>query len=189
VAEAPSDAPEPATADARLFADAVSVDGPQRLAVLAGAADAGALAEAEQVLRLLAEIDERRDERRDDGPGHEHAALRRVEAKLDLALLLLGRAMPGASSLAAVTVRLSARGCRVPRAACATVPAAAAGVHLRWRPSEALGVEIALPLVALAQDEAQAWWAFAPLGEPLHDLLERHVFRLHRRWLAQQRQG
>jgi hypothetical protein len=46
-----------------------------------------------------------------------------------------------------------------------------------------------LPVRCLARQDETSWWAFEPLEPALADLLERHVFRLHRRWLAAQRRG
>ena len=171
-------------ADAALFEGAVACDLVARMALRPGPLPAGAGDAAERLLRDLAQVEERRAEP-DDAAHPPDPGLRRLEAKLDLAMQLLARALPGLAVPAAVPVRLSARGVRV--AADASIDATEA--FLEWQPGDGLPLLAALPVRRLAVDATHAWWAFDDLEPGLQDLLERHVFRLHRRALAAQRRG
>lgn len=173
-----------ANADARLFADTLSLETTARVALVAAPLPEGALDDAERVLRDIATVEDRRGDDADTGAVAD-PALRRLEAKLDLTLLLLARALPELHRLAPVAVRLGARGLRFDAPATA-VPEIAV---LHWQPADAMPVAVHLPLRRLAAEGDRSWWVFESLGPTLEDLLERHVFRLHRRALAQRRPG
>jgi hypothetical protein len=85
-------------------------------------------------------------------------------------------------------VRLSARGLRI-EASAADAEVADTPATLAWQPGDGLPLLAHLPVRCLARQDETSWWAFEPLEPALADLLERHVFRLHRRWLAAQRRG
>jgi hypothetical protein len=109
--------------------------------------------------------------------GAENRRLDRLEAKLDLALHLLARALepdaPGGSRL----VRLGAEAVAWEDP---TPPVEGAMLMLELRPSEALPLTLKLPAVALAPEAGMARAALADLSEPLNDALVQFVFRRHR---------
>lgn len=171
-------------AEAALFENAVACELQARMRVQPGPLPAGSADAAERLLRDLAMVEERRAE--PDDPAHPgDPALRRLEAKLDLTLQLLAHALPGLGVPLPVPARLSARGVRLAHAG---EPAPAQAV-LAWQPGDGLPLLAHLPVRRLAADATHAWWAFDALEPSLADLLERHVFRLHRRLLAAQRRG
>ena len=171
--------------DARLFGDRLSVDAIARVALVPGPLPEGALDDAERALRDLATIEDRRgDEGEPSSPGD--AAWRRLEAKLDLTLLLLARALPALRGPRPLPIRLGAAGLRLDRGASAPDDVAATAV-LQWQPADALPVLLHLPVRRVGAEGGLAWWAFEPLAAALDDALERHVFRLHRRSLALRR--
>jgi len=167
--------------EAWLFAEALHVDGPLRLRLLPDAPDPGALEEATQVLAAIALVEDRRGDEAANS-GETTLAIRRLEAKLDLTLLLLARLLPGLQAPPPREARLGARGLRLDGEAPAGPRAT-----LHWQPADWLPLAIHLPLYRLDGHGSTSWWAFAPLGAGLEEALERHVFRLHRRWRASRR--
>lgn len=170
-------------AEAALFGEALALDAPLRLELRPGPPAPGARDAAERLLRDLAMIEDRRTDEA-DGSGAPDPALRRLEAKLDLTLQLLAAALPQLSGPAPQLVRIGSRGLRV-----ATNPALPDAAVLRWQPGEGLPLCLELPLTRLARDATHDWWAFDALPEALDDALARHLFRLHRREVANQRRG
>lgn len=169
-------------AESQLFDESVACDLHARVSIVAGQPPLGSLDEAERVLRDIATVDERRF----DEPDTSHPAdpaLRRVEAKLDLTLRVLSAAFPVLQGPPFQSIRLSSHGLRIDSTE--SWPANAA--TLRWQPADWMPLCLSLPVSRLASTDSQSWWAFQPLEAPLAELLERHVFRLHRRWLATQR--
>ena len=176
-----------AAADAALFEGAVACELKARMQLLPAPLMAGATDAAERLLRDLAMVEERRGEHED--PAHPpDPALRRLEAKLDLTLQLLAQALPALAGPPPRPVRLSAAGVRFegPTGVAAAVGSLAV---LAWQPGEGLPLTLHLPVTCLAQGGGRSWWRFDALPPSLADLLERHVFRLHRRGLAAQRRG
>lgn len=173
-------------ADEALFGDAVACDLQAHMQLVAGPLAAGAEESAERLLRDLAMIEERRVETEDSSHPSD-PGLRRLEAKVDLALQLLAQALPGSAGSLPSAVRLSAVGVRFD----ASPPLAVSGAVavLAWRPGEGLPLSLQLPVLCLAVAGERSWWRFGTLSPTLVDLLERHVFRLHRRGLAAQRRG
>lgn len=166
-----------------LFDGELYVDARLRAAVVAGPPPHAALQEAERLLRDIASLEERRGDELD--PAHPpDPALRRVEAKLDLALLLFAQALPQLAGPPPQALRIGVRGLRLP-----AQPALGDSAVLRWQPAEALPLCLHLPVNRQASNETHDWWAFGPLPGPLVDALSRHLFRLHRRELAAQRRG
>lgn len=171
---------EPGNIDHSLFTDTVTVDAPLRLSVTAEPLPAGALDQAERVLQWIAVIEERSGE---DGEQATNLALRRIEAKLDLALHLLAQSLLGPGTLPLQAVRISPRGLRLE-----ATEVCADRALLHWQPSESLPVSLKLPVRLLGREEGRHCdWAFDGLGPALEEAIERQVFRLHRRWLAQHR--
>lgn len=176
-----------ASANAALFEGAVACELMARMRIQPGPPPAGSAEGAERLLRDLAMMEERRGE--SDDPAHPpDPALRRLEAKLDLTLQLLAQALPALAPPPPRAVRFSARGVRIEGSP--QEPALPEGpATLVWQPGEGLPLLAHLPIRRLAGQRHATWWAFDALEPATADLLERHVFRLHRRWLAAQRRG
>ncbi|MEG8101614.1 PilZ domain-containing protein, partial [Xanthomonas hortorum] len=115
--------------------------------------------------------------------------VQRMDAKLDLMLALIGRLVRQADTgLIQGTVRWSVRGIRL-SCASSQPPGTVGSVCLQ--PSDWLPELVQLPaeVLASAHDDHDHWlWLrFAPLSPGLQDALERHLFRLHRRQIADAR--
>jgi hypothetical protein len=71
------------------------------------------------------------------------------------------------------------------------LPSPGDAVTLRLQPSDTLPEALLLPAHVLAVDAgdgaSRAWLRFDPLPAPLEAVLERHLFRLHRRAVAERR--
>lgn len=181
----------PEDADVALFGETVTVDCPLRIAVLRVPTEES-LEEIERVLLSLGAMDERAVDEVESAHGGD-AAIRRLEAKIDLSLRLLVTALPALRGPPLIRgAALSVRGVRLPMAA-VTVPdgvdLADPGWYLRWQPLEALPISVSLPVSMLARSTDRVWWAIGPLGTGLAEALERQVFRQHRRQRAEQRRG
>lgn len=174
-----------AAAEAALFGEAVACTLQARMALVPLPLPVGAADAAERLLRDLAMVEERRGEP-EDAAHPPDPALRRLEAKLDLTLQLLAQALPGLAGPPPRPVRLSALGVRFDGPAGAAAADGALAV-LAWQPGEGLPLTVHLPVRCLAQSDGSSWWRFDPLPTGVAELLERHVFRLHRRELAAQR--
>ena len=152
---------------------------------------AGALTDAERLLRDIASLEERRA---DEGEaGHvPDPQLRRLEAKLDLTLQLFAHALPQLAGPPSVRVHIGPRGLRMRTEAAATgvgTPAV-----LRWQPAEGVPLCLHLPVVVVRSrgglgGVVEVDLAFDGLPDGLEDALARHLFRLHRRALAAQRRA
>ena len=178
-------------ADAELFGDLLVFDDRRPAAFLPGptnpAAAHVASARTEMLLTSLALSENARSE-----DGDEHAepssALQRVEAKLDLVLGLLGTMMSERGDLPSPTLlRWSTRGARIDILGDALAIRPGARGVLRVQPADWLPDCIELPAHAIAVDGVRTWLAFEPLSPPLADALERHLFRLHRKQVAESR--
>lgn len=159
----------------------------------------------ERLLRQLAILEQQGPEATEEhGAGQE---LQRIEAKINLLLDLAGDLLARQSGQRpAVAVRISARSVQWPVAGAvpatntpaadtpaADTPAAEAltidalgEVHLWLRP------DLPRPLCLPARIVAVGDWIeaeFCGLGEPLLDLLEKTIFRYHRRQVAMSRAG
>lgn len=143
-----------------------------------------------QAQALLAAIALVEDGRRDEEDGLPVATLRRMEAKLDLLLALMGRIMQERQDdTPPVPLRWSARGVRLPFAH--VLPVGTCGLFqlqvTSWFPEP-----LTLPASVLASQEApaagaQLWLAFTPMTDEVSAALERHLFRLHRQTIAGRR--
>ncbi|TWI09023.1 PilZ domain-containing protein [Aerolutibacter ruishenii] len=182
----------PDSPHARLFDDALVCEELRPAAFIPGAPDPAvmraALGAAEGLLRALAVVEDHRGDDNDE-PSEKAHALQRVEAKLDLLMALI-------AGLNAVRERQdplrllwwSATGACLDGQHEAT-PGTPGLLCLQ--PADWLPQPMRLPVtVVAAEPYAGAWrlWLrFAPLPESLQTALERHVFRVHRRAIAELR--
>jgi hypothetical protein len=112
-----------------------------------------------------------------DSPGTENRRLERVEAKLDLALHLLARALEPGPAPSLHSVMLS------PLAVAwdeVLAPVAGTALILELRPSEMLPLTLRLPVLAEESQPGQARARLENLPEALDDALHQFVFRRHR---------
>lgn len=175
-----------------LFGDALATEEMRPVAVLPTPADDNRrrvhLLRAEALLRALAVLeDSRADEPDERGPVDQ--AVRRLEAKVDLLVSLVGSLLQ--RDQPADPPRLlqwSVRGAAIemPAVEAALVPGTTA--LLRMQPSDALPESVLLPVQVLAIEPCPAgrrlWLGFDALPPALESLLERHLFRVHRRAVA-----
>lgn len=176
-------------ADQRLFGDSLDCALVLPVAVIPGSGP-GRQAQAITLLHGLAQIE---DLRKDDG-GEEHGDLpllaQRMDAKLDLILALVGRLAMRADGLPERQLRWSRSGLRVDLDAGDT-PEPGTPVLVRLQPADWLPDHLELPAKVLARAAlgagARVWLAFGDLHPDLVEALDRHLFRLHRRQVAEQR--
>lgn len=147
---------------------------------------------AETLLRSVALVE---DARSDDGHDERSDAplqVQRLEAKLDLVMVLLGRLVrQSAQDLPLRPLRWSRRGIRIEQGMRTGAAAGSQGV-IRLQPSDWLPDHIDLPVVIVAEAANGAgahylWLRFEVLSDALEMALERHLFRLHRRQIAEAR--
>lgn len=181
----------PYAADTALF-DQVLVHEDQRAAAFQpGAIDravaAAATAQAERLLAALAHGEGVRNDDADD-LAETASAVQRVEAKLDLLLGLFGVLMRERGHLPAPTrLRWSTRGARLDTDERTAPVADGTPGLLRLQPAEWLPDCIELPAQVMAGEPGRLWVRFDPLPAGLADALERHLFRMHRRQVAESR--
>jgi len=183
--EAPLDTP----ADQALFGDQLDCSLVLPVAVTTGAGP-GRQSQAITLLHGLAQIE---DLRKEDG-GEEHGDLpllaQRMDAKLDLILALVGRLAMHADGLPERPLRWSRSGLRVDLDS-ADGLAPESRVLVRLQPVEWLPDHLELPATVIAREPldhgTRVWLAFAELTPGLVEALDRHLFRLHRRQVAEQR--
>lgn len=183
------DAPLDTPADQALFGDRLDCSLVLPVTVTTGSGP-GRQSQAITLLHGLAQIE---DLRKEDG-GEEHGDLpllaQRMDAKLDLILALVGRLAMRADGLPERPLRWSRSGLRVDmEAADGLVPDTR--VLVRLQPAEWLPDHLELPATVIAREAlgtgARVWLAFAELHAGLIEALDRHLFRLHRRQVAEQR--
>lgn len=172
-----------------LFGDILVCDEVRPAAFVPGtcgdAALQGHCARTEALLRALAVVE---DGVRNEEPEQPvDNALHRIEAKLDLlAALVATFAAHDTDPFRAL--QWSARGACVP--VDAPVPADSEGLF-RVQPVDWLPTPLVLPAAVLACEQAEngavAWLRFGALSPSLEAALERHLFRLHRRAIAERR--
>lgn len=176
----------PAEADRRLFDDTLACEelrpaafvarSPQPLPVLA--------ASGEALLRALTVVE---DGPRPEEPESGDHALPRIEAKLDLlTALVAGLCRSDEDPLRAL--RWSARGASL---VLDDAPEDGASGLFRVRPADWLPSTLLLPASVIAREAGAAgtrvWLAFDALPAQLEAALERHLFRIHRRAVAESR--
>ncbi|WP_315387822.1 PilZ domain-containing protein [uncultured Stenotrophomonas sp.] len=148
---------------------------------------------AETLLRSVALVE---DARVDDGHDErgDSAQLQRLEAKLDLTMVLLGRLVrQSTQELDLRPLRWSRRGIRLELGSRTGAQTGSLGV-IRLQPCDWLPDHIELPVSILAEAASGAgscflWLRFQPMSEALEMALERHLFRLHRRQVAESRRS
>lgn len=181
----------------QLFGDALASEEVRPVAVVPAAADENRrrilLMRADALMRALAVLEDSRadepDERNAPDP-----VVRRLEAKVDLLVSLVGSLLlRDTPADAPRMIQWSARGAAVelPALDPGLIPGAAA--LLRVQPSDALPECVQLPAQVLAIEPSPAgrriWLAFDALPASLESLLERHLFRVHRRAVAESRRA
>lgn len=147
-----------------------------------------ALRTAEGLLRALSVVEDHRGDDGDDAI-EKNPSLQRMEAKLDLLVALLaGQSMANGQHEPLRQVWWSATG------ACLEHPQPLAAGTPGWfslQPTDWLPQPIRLPArVVAAQpqgDGVRLWLRFEPLPASMLSALERHVFRVHRRAIAELR--
>lgn len=145
---------------------------------------------AERELAAIAVIEDSRTDEEDPAQG---AALRRIEAKLDLLLALVGHLGRADAAAGEVLLQWSARGARLPAMPGAIVD----GTGLfRIQAADWLPEPLVLPARVIARGATQAaresdwlWLQFEPLMPTAASALERHLFRRHRRAVAERRRA
>jgi hypothetical protein len=154
----------------------------------------GRQAAAEALLRGLAQVEELRSDDGHEERGELPLLVQRMDAKLDLMLALLGRlARQAHAELPLRPVRWSRRGMRLETGQRSGAGLGAAGV-LALQPGEWLPEAIELPVRVLAEAASGTggcflWLQFDDLEPGLEAALERHLFRLHRRQIAETRRS
>lgn len=147
---------------------------------------------AETLLRSVALVE---DARGDDGHDERSDAtlqVQRLEAKLDLVMVLLGRLVrQSAQDLPLRPLRWSRRGIRLEQGSRSGAAPGSMGV-IRLQPCDWLPDHIDLPVVIVAEAANGSgahylWLRFERLSDALEMALERHLFRLHRRQIAEAR--
>jgi hypothetical protein len=147
---------------------------------------------AETLLRSVALVEDSRGDDGHDERGEATAQLQRLEAKLDLTMVLLGRLVrQTAQDLDLRPLRWSRRGIRLEQGMRTGATTGSLGV-IRLQPCDWLPDHIDLPVSVLAEAATGAgahflWLRFEPMSDALEMALERHLFRLHRRQIAQAR--
>lgn len=185
----------PREADAALFGEALACEdvrpcrfepnAPEAATPDAAARHAEAV-HAEAFLQALAIVEDSRGEDPEEhGPGA--LALQRIEARLDLLTALVGSMLQGAERDPPHALRWSAVGACLPGP---DLPSGSTG-WLRIQPSDALPQPLRLPVQVLATEATaegtRLWLRFDDLPAGLTAALERHLFRLHRREIAERR--
>ena len=146
---------------------------------------------AEILLRSVALVE---DSRGDDGEERSDNSLQlqRLEARMDLLLVLMGRLLrQSTDSLPLHALRWSSRGLRLEMPGSGGTQAGSHGV-VRLQPLDWLPDHIELPVVVLAEAANASgghylWLRLQAPSDALEVALERHLFRLHRRQVADSR--
>lgn len=133
-----------------------------------------ALAEAALLLTAINQSESGHDV---DPAAPEQRRLERLEAKLDLALRLLARALAPTTPAPPRDLRLSPEGAAWPDDA---PPAEGQALILELRPSAALPLTLSLPARGLTAQAGEARVRFDNLPEALTEALHQFVFRRHR---------
>lgn len=185
---------KPGDADAVLFGEALTCE-ERRPAGFAPGPHAPADLQAENLraeafLQALALVEDSRGEEPEEH-GTTALALQRIEARLDLLTTLVGSLLSGHDQDPVRTLRWSALGASL-LLEDGEIVAGATG-WLRVQPSDWLPQVLRLPVDVLAgeagADGRRLWLRFTGLGPALAGALERHLFRVHRREIAERRRG
>jgi len=147
---------------------------------------------AETLLRSVALVEDARGDDGHDDRSDATLQVQRLEAKLDLVMVLLGRLVRQATQdLPLRPLRWSRRGIRLEQGARSGAAPGSMGV-IRLQPCDWLPDHIDLPVVIVAEAANGSgahylWLRFEGLSDALEMALERHLFRLHRRQIAEAR--
>lgn len=180
----------PAVADAALFGETLTCEETRRAAFVAQPVDAvlaeAASVRAEACLRAIAIIEDTGGEEDDTVLS---PALRRIEARLELVMALLGSRLQQGQADPVVTLRWSALGASF--AVAAPLAEGCSGLF-RIQATPWLPEPLELPATVAAcqsgaDGKALLWLRFGPLSEAATSALERHLFRQHRRAIAERR--
>lgn len=176
----------PADAARLLFGDTLACEELRPAAFVGRSAHTGPMlaASGEALLRALAVVE---DGPRPEEPESGDHALPRIEAKLDL-LTTLVAGLCRIDDDPVVALQWSARG------ACLVLdnppPAGSPGLF-RVRPADWLPSTLLLPATEIAREPAdqgtRVWLRFDGIPPALEAALERHLFRIHRRAVAESR--
>ncbi|MFZ5757647.1 MAG: PilZ domain-containing protein [Pseudomonadota bacterium] len=179
--------------EARLFGDGLTcmLSMPVSLRPAEGPADMQRAANAtDALLRSLAQVENHQAEDAPDEHSVTDLALQRLEAKLDLTLALLGRLLVPDAAAVVRTVRWSWRGLSL------TLPGdwkAGDAALFSTQAASWLPQRLELPVRVLHAepdgDARRLWLAVEPLEEGLAESLQRYLFRLHRRAVAEERRS
>lgn len=179
------------TAEHELFGDVLACDAVLPACFLAGTH--ARTAQAEALLQGLAQVEDlRSEEGGEEKRGELPQLAQRLDAKLDLVLVLLGRLVRQANpALPAVPLRWSGRGLRLQLGADVALPALESSGSARLQPADWLPDDLELPVIvtatARAADAGWLWLRFPALPAGLEDAMGRHLFRMHRRQVADAR--
>ncbi len=150
---------------------------------------------AEMLLRSVALVeDSRGGDEGDERGGEGSQQLQRLEARMDLALVLLGRLLrQSIPALPLRPVRWSRRGLRLELGQRTGAAPGSAGI-VRLQPADWLPDHIELPVQVLGEAASgnggiYLWLRLQAAGDALETVLERHLFRLHRRQVADSRRS
>lgn len=172
-----------------VLGDTLACEERRPVAFVAGAVDAAAARAAwqhgEGLLRALAVVE---DSRGEEGEEHTPAdlAVHRIEAKLDLLTAVVAALVRSRETQDPPhALQWSARGARID----AIAGAVDAGAHglFRVQPADWLPESLSLPATVQSRDGDQLWLRFDPMPPTLAAALERHLFRIHRRAIAELR--
>ncbi|TBR12493.1 MAG: PilZ domain-containing protein [Lysobacter sp.] len=186
----------PEAARQALFDDVIATVESRPAVLLPEAPDAsrrrGLATRAEALLRALALVEDGRPDEPEEH-GQADPALRRLEAKVDLLVSLVGSLLQREQTPDPLrTLQWSARGASIELPMDAPALAAAGAIAmLRLHLSDALPEPLQLPVRVLAVEPSPAgrrlFLQFDHLPPSLEALLERHLFRTHRRAIAESR--
>lgn len=178
-------------AESELFEDTLSCD-----VLLPAAFEPGNAAPrpgaAEMLLRSVALVEDARTPDDGDERGDINQQLQRLEARMDLALVLLGRLLRQTADVPPLRpVRWSRRGLRLELGQRSGAVPGGHGV-VRLQPADWLPDCIELPVQVLAEATNgngghYLWLRLQADSDALETALERHLFRLHRRQVANSR--
>lgn len=147
---------------------------------------------AETLLRSVALVEDARGDDGHDDRSDATLQVQRLEAKLDLVMVLLGRLVrQSVQDLPLRPLRWSRRGIRLEQGSRSGAAPGSMGV-IRLQPCDWLPDHIDLPVVIVAEAANGSgahylWLRFDGLSDALEMALERHLFRLHRRQIAEAR--
>ena len=175
-----------ATARAALFDEVLACEETLPAAFAPGTPDAAVLrshfARGEALLRALAVVED--GTRHDEGEAHEESALQRIAAKLDLLTALVATLAGAHVTDPPRALEWSGLGAMI--AVDAPLPVGTTGL-IRFQPADWLPSPLVLPAVVIASDAQVVCVRFQSLPPTLEAALERHLFRKHRRAVAQAR--